>query len=51
MIVLGQESQTMFATGYLIVPFIILVLVIVCIYLRNHFRNRRSGAILEPFEG
>ena len=50
MIILGQGSQTMFAAGYLIIPFIILVLVLVCIYLRNHLRDRRSAAISEPFE-
>jgi len=51
MIMLVQESQTMFAAGYLIIPFVVLVIVIVYIYLRGHFRNRRADAIIEPFEG
>jgi hypothetical protein len=50
MIVLVQESQTMFAAGYLIIPFVVLVIVIVYVFLRGHFKNRHTDAVIEPFE-
>jgi hypothetical protein len=50
MTVLVQESQTMFAAGYLIIPFVVLVIVIVYVFLRGHFKNRHTDAVIEPFE-
>jgi len=50
MVLISQESQVMFSAGYIVIPFILLILVLGYRYLRTYLEKRRENAASEPFE-
>lgn len=50
MALLGQESQVMTSVGYMIIPLILLILVLVYRSLKTYFRKRSENTVIEPFE-
>ena len=50
MVLISQESQVMGSAGYIVIPFILLILVLGYRYLRTYLEKRRENAVSEPFE-
>ncbi len=49
MALLGQESQVMTSVGYMIIPLIFLILVLVYGSLKTYFRKRSENTVIEPY--